>query len=85
MCGGERGMNRDKWLTPKVLFVAEEQIVENEIILSKRDMWLSWSLLWLAFPFEGGQTTVMFELPEGLGVVGEDAHVQACSLQPHGL
>ena len=34
MGGGERGMKGDKRLT--VLFVAEKQIVENEIIPSKR-------------------------------------------------
>lgn len=31
-------------------------------------MWLPPSLLWLAFSFEAGQTTVMFELPEDLGI-----------------
>lgn len=42
--GGERGLKKDKWLTPLVLLVAEEQIVEYKAMPSKCDMWWPWFL-----------------------------------------
>ena len=66
--GVQWGLKRDRWLTPSVLLVAE-QIVESKIIPPNMTSGCLDFFSWLAFSFEWGQATVMFELSKDPGIV----------------
>lgn len=74
-------LKRHQWLTPRVpsygrrpnCWKSAHSFQPMFGPMSKHDMCLSWSRLWLTSSVEGGQITAMFELPEDLGRVGGDA------------